>query len=106
MFLDGATADALDPPDRRPFRLYMEGVIGGMEECFQPPPSGMQTLCTPFRHPLDINVSTYRRLGGLAGHGSSTPLAQTDTDRMAPQDAPYGARNNVTRCPPGSDCPP
>jgi hypothetical protein len=63
MFLDGRTADALDAPDRQPFRLYMEGVIGGMGECFQSPSSGMETVCTPFRHPISITVSSYRLLG-------------------------------------------
>lgn len=62
MFLDGATADALDPPDRQPFGLYIEGVIEVMEECFQPPSSEMETACTPFRHPINITASAYRRL--------------------------------------------
>lgn len=63
MFLDGRTADALDPADRQPFRLYMEGVIGGVRECYQSPSSRRVTVCTPFRHPINISVSTYRRLG-------------------------------------------
>lgn len=61
MFLDVATADALNPRNRLPFRFYMEGVIGGMEECFESSTSEMQSICTPFRHPLDIRVSRYRR---------------------------------------------
>lgn len=62
LFFDSAATDALDPPDGRPFRVYVEGVIGGMEECFQSPPSGMASACTPYRHPINLTVSSYRRL--------------------------------------------
>lgn len=63
MFLDETTANALEPIGRRPFRLYLEGVVSGMEECFQPiPPGYSDWTCTPYRYPLDIQVSRFRRM--------------------------------------------
>jgi hypothetical protein len=65
MFLDEITANALEPIGRRPFRLYLEGVVSGMGECFQPIPAGYSDwTCTPYRYPLDIQVSRFRRLRG------------------------------------------
>jgi hypothetical protein len=67
LFLDRATFDALGPVGSRPFRLYLEGEVNGMDECFQPTPPGHSSSderwsCTPFQHPLDIRVSRFRRL--------------------------------------------
>lgn len=61
MILDDNTETEIGRIRGTSFRFYLEGVITGMEECFDTPQPGYSNSCEPIRYPLFIHVSRFRR---------------------------------------------